>query len=177
MRDVSGEIATKPIPQFPGYQVTHDGRVQTRWRRGTSVWATEWRDLSGRATGKGYLGVTLCNGTKRWNVRIHRLIAIAFVPNPDALPCVRHLDNNPTNNSVANLAWGTYVDNEDDKHRHGTWDARRGGAKLTQHQRDEALARHRIGESAVSIAADLGVSGSTISRLINGVTWRLACAS
>jgi hypothetical protein len=42
---------------------------------------------------------------------VHRVVAQAFIRNPDNLPVVRHLDDNPANNCVDNLAWGTQKDN------------------------------------------------------------------
>ena len=53
-------------------------------------------------------------------VQVHRMVAEMFIPNPDNLPVVRHLDGNPTNNVVWNLAWGTQRDNWEDSVRHGT---------------------------------------------------------
>lgn len=49
------------------------------------------------------------------------MVAEMFIPNPNNLPVVRHLDGNPTNNVVWNLAWGTAKDNYEDAVRHGTF--------------------------------------------------------
>lgn len=54
------------------------------------------------------------------HVFVHRMVAEMFIPNPDNLPVVRHLDGNPNNNNVLNLAWGTSKDNWEDSVRHGT---------------------------------------------------------
>lgn len=68
----------------------------------------------------GHLGIQLhCHGIQT-TVHVHRMIAEMFIPNQDNLPVVRHLDGDPTNNNVWNLAWGTYRDNWDDAVRHGT---------------------------------------------------------
>lgn len=60
-----------------------------------------------------YLMVILCNKWKNKTLRVHRLVAIAFIPNPNNYPVVMHLDNDPSNNRVENLKWGTYKDNMD----------------------------------------------------------------
>lgn len=56
---------------------------------------------------KGYLVVALYNGKKRKNFQVHRLVAQAFIPNPDNLPEVNHKDECRTNNCVTNLEWCT----------------------------------------------------------------------
>lgn len=56
---------------------------------------------------KGYLIVQLSKNGHRQNKRIHRLVAEAFIPNPDALPEVDHIDNDMQNNKVENLRWVT----------------------------------------------------------------------
>jgi transposase len=63
----------------------------------------------------GYPHVNL----KRNRIAVHRLVLIAFVgPNPPGQMC-RHLDGNPANNCVGNLAWGTYLENAADRAKHG----------------------------------------------------------
>ena len=68
----------------------------------------------------GYLYVNL-NGVdgKRLTRRVHRLVAIAFIPNPDNLPVVMHIDNDKTNPDVSNLKWGTCQENTQDAFNDG----------------------------------------------------------
>ena len=63
--------------------------------------------LKPQLTRDGYYSVDLClNGTDKV-VKIHRLVANAFIPNPENLPQVNHIDENKTNNNVNNLEWCT----------------------------------------------------------------------
>lgn len=54
---------------------------------------------------KGYLAIRLSNGSVRKTYLIHRLVAEAFIPNPDNLPQVNHKDECPSNNNSTNLEW------------------------------------------------------------------------
>ncbi len=70
----------------------------------------------------GHSQVSLCKDGIITSLAPHRLVAIAFIPNPNNLPLVCHNDNDPTNNHITNLYWGTYDDNmkqmiRDGRHR------------------------------------------------------------
>lgn len=54
---------------------------------------------------KGYYYVILCKDSKQKNCSVHRLVANAFIPNPDNLPQVNHIDEDKTNNACFNLEW------------------------------------------------------------------------
>lgn len=58
-----------------------------------------------------YLVVDLHQNKKGKTVSVHRIVAEAFIPNPNNLPCVNHKDGNKYNNSVENLEWCTYSEN------------------------------------------------------------------
>ena len=70
---------------------------------------------------KGYVVVCLYKNNKQHTQQIHRLIAQAFIPNPNNLPCVNHKDENPGNNDFRNLEWCTYKYNNN----YGTFAERR----------------------------------------------------
>lgn len=59
----------------------------------------------------GYLWVSLYKNNKPFNAKIHRLIALAFIPNPDNKPTVNHKDGNKKNNDISNLEWSTSSEN------------------------------------------------------------------
>lgn len=163
------DIDVRQIPHFDGYLVCRDGYVLScRTTRGVRPL---YRRLHTSVDKKGYPGLTLCQGSDvRWKVRIHKLVALLFVPNRDQHPCVRHRDGNPLNCNADNLTWGTYVDNEQDKKRHGTYDLRRTG-KLSSKDREEVRRLWESGWSQVELANLMGVSRPTITRFLNSTTW------
>lgn len=74
-------------------------------------------DVTGRIkkpyinSANGYLTVDLYSGNKSKKVTVHRLLAEAFIPNPENKPCIDHKDGNRQNNSLSNLRWATYSEN------------------------------------------------------------------
>ena len=60
---------------------------------------------------KGYFKLELCKNSLRKNHNIHRLVALAFIPNPLNKEQVNHIDGNKLNNSVSNLEWATAKEN------------------------------------------------------------------
>ena|SRR3990167_9512675 len=65
----------------------------------------------------GYAKISLSKDGKSDNKRISRLVAIAFIPNPENKRTVNHLDGNKTNNQVNNLEWATQSENMKHAHR------------------------------------------------------------
>lgn len=78
------------------YQVSDDGRVFN---------LTVKKYMTPQDDGRGYLFIGLSNQGKRKFFKIHRLVAQAFIPNPDNLPEVNHKDEDKHNNCVDNLEW------------------------------------------------------------------------
>lgn len=109
------------------YSVSSLGRV---WRKGGLD--SGGRNWPGRILKGGnvsnYRKVHLIYGDKKLVTSIHRLVATAFLPNPERHPLVRHLNDIRDDNRVVNLAWGTQSDNMKDAVRNG----RNRGANLTE---------------------------------------------
>jgi len=59
----------------------------------------------------GYRAISLAIDGKRKAKRIHRLIAEAFIPNPESKPFINHIDGNKSNNEIKNLEWVTHQEN------------------------------------------------------------------
>lgn len=55
-----------------------------------------------------YRSVNLWHNGKTVHRLVHRLVAEAFIPNPNGYPIINHIDENPANNKVTNLEWCTY---------------------------------------------------------------------
>ena len=101
----------RDIKDYEGYyQVSNRGIVKSleRMKRNNGGYQKiPEKILKVYDNGKGYLRVQLCKDGKVKNCRINRLVAQAFLPNPNNLPEVNHIDQDKTNNCVENLEWCT----------------------------------------------------------------------
>lgn len=87
------------------FMITKNGML---YREDTGNWYKPFEN-------SGYLSYHLKWKNKTYPKRIHRLVAEAFIPNPENKPFVHHKDHNPYNNSVDNLEWATVKENNRDK--------------------------------------------------------------
>ena len=69
------------------------------------------QDKTGKKTNYYTYWVNLSNNGYSKELKVSRLVALAFIPNPDNLPLVHHKDKNPLNNNVDNLMWATNLEN------------------------------------------------------------------
>lgn len=167
------------IPGFEGlYLINREGQVRSipsppkkigRKRTGALL-----KIILGRG---GYHQVTLRKDGKQNNYLVHRLIATTFIPNPDNKPTVNHKNSVRTDNSLQNLEWATYSENNKHAYLNGRNPSRFGedhpGAKLTE---DEVRQIRRLYMprkiTMKTLAGTFGVTPSVIHAIIERRTWK-----
>lgn len=113
----------RPVKGYEGlYDVSDLGRVRSHDRllnRKNGMVKWKGRVLKPQKGSKGHWGVSLWNNNQPKTQYVHRLVAMAFIPNPEGYPLVRHLNDVKEDNRKVNLAWGTHSDNAHDAVRNG----------------------------------------------------------
>ena len=107
----------KVIPEFDLYEISNLGRIRCKERvvkrKNVGDFVYKKHFLTPVDNGNGYLRVDLKQNGKSKKYYIHRLVAMAFIPNIDDKPFINHIDNNPYNNRADNLEWCTPQENVD----------------------------------------------------------------
>jgi len=178
----------RDIPGFDGYyQASNLGRIRGLERLVPSKqFGTKRipaRMMSQSISGPGYYQVMLTKFGKQRPYYVHRLVASAFIENPDNLPAVDHIDANKLNNKIENLRWVTQKENVANTRRHG--DAYDGTANITNPiNRAKALLSSsrpvirndgRCYASISDAARDIGVRRQSVLRVVNDQTGKKKC--
>lgn len=171
----------KPVKSYEGYyEVSNLGRVRSvertiliknnQYRKYKSVMLKPTLDTH------GYMSVSLVRDNKAKTHTIYRLMAEAFIPNPDNLPCVNHKDGNKLNDDIFNLEWCTYSENI--KHAYKNH-LKRSGEQHCKHKltwkdvdfirknyipRDKTFGMRALGRK-------FNVGSSTVSQVIHNICW------
>lgn len=125
------------IPGIDYYMVSNYGRV---WSEKSQMFLKP-KPMDSH----GHLGFCLSqNGVQRY-VYQHRIMAQAFIPNPDGYPIVRHLNDIADDNDLCNLAWGTQRDNQRDSVENGT------AHVVTPEEREIGLRKTRVPVIAINL--------------------------
>lgn len=151
----------KDISGYEGiYQVSSNGNVR-------SLKYGKERILKPFSNGTGYLSVDLCCECIEDYRRIHRLVAEAFIPNPNNLPFINHKDGIKTNNVVSNLEWCTPSENV--KHAYKTGLAPRHATYQNQpfQQPIKEIVSGKEYFSIRECARQLGIKRDTIRRSLD----------
>lgn len=151
------------IPGFPAYCVNRDGVVR-------STQAQTPRVLSQIRSASGHLYVFLYRFGRQHKRFVHRLVLQAWAgPCPEGHEA-RHLNGVPTDNRLANLAWGTRSEQRDDDRRNG----------VIRRPADTTLSESEVREiredprSSREVARAYGVSHTTVQKIRRGERWRAA---
>lgn len=165
--------SAKDIAGYEGkYAITTDGRVYSHSRVDDTGRLRKGRWLKSNVDGYGYLQVSLFSGGVGKKHKVHRLVAEAFISNPQLCSQVNHISGIKTNNDVSNLEWVTAQQNILHAFTNGLMSANgenNGRSKLTMDQVKEIRSCKSM--TKTSIAKKYGVSPSTISDIVNNKTW------
>lgn len=153
--------------RYDKYEVSNFGRIRSSHRKKRYI-------LNQRVSKNGYKHVWITDNGKEYNRTVHRLVALAFIPNPQGKPEVNHIDCDKTNNCVENLEWATRRENE--------LHARRNGKTLPggeQHWNSilnwtlvhEIRDMYASGIKISQISKVTGIHRRTISDVVNFETW------
>ena len=144
------------IEGFEKYEVSNLGKVRN---------IKSGRVLKTSLNNNGYLRLFLCKNNKRKHLYLHRIIATAFIDNPDEKPCVNHIDENKLNNDLSNLEWCTVRENA----IHGTR-TKRVAEKLSQKviQLDLNDNILNVFKSMRQAERETGIDATSISACCNG---------
>lgn len=176
-----------PVKGYEGYyEVSNLGNIRSldqiqRRSNGFAIctFYIKGRILKPYCTGRkeGYLTIDARkNGTSK-NLKIHRIVAEAFIPNPKNKPVVNHIDGNKHNNRVENLEWCSIAENSAHASKHGLTPhgEKNKFAKLTALQVAEIRNTYKRGvrgKGAKTLAKKYGVSYTTIRRIISRKKWK-----
>lgn len=160
----------KPVVGFPGYEISSYGRV--KGKKGQIMTPTRQKSRK-----HYYWHVDLMSPFRNHNCKkLHRMVAEAFIPNPDNLPEVNHKDCNRDNNTIGNLEWASRKSNMEHASHNGRLlqGSKHRSAKFTEKQVIELreFKKNNPKVSSNSMAKMHGVNSGTMSRLLSNKQWR-----
>ena len=167
------------LEHIHGYKIYEDGTVESYWKNGGNTGAKIFeepvRNLKPMMNHKGYYRVEL----KGKGYFVHRLVAMAFIPNVDNKEQVNHIDGIKTNNSVDNLEWVTNAENHKHKCENGLNIVKRGkehyayGQYRENHHNNKRVGKYSLDNELIEEYAstkiaskDVGCHPSTITKAL-----------
>lgn len=155
----------KDIPNYEGiYQVSNKGRIKSvphaiKANKDGGIRITEERMKTTYIGWHGYVWVALCKNGKSKTHSVHRLVATAFIENPNNLPAVNHKDTNKENNTAENLEWCTNQENQMHASKNGL---------LKKSKKVICIETEKIYQSSGEAERDTGICGRNIRSACSG---------
>ncbi len=162
----SGGYMFTELKEYPKYKIHTEGFIVNPNNKILTV----WKDVA------GYCFVTMKNSDGEYKkLRLHRVVATAFIQNPEGLPEVNHIDGNKSNNWSENLEWTTSKGNKEHAWSTGLYNNKiedHYAAVLNNTQVNQICKMLELGVSNDIIADKFNVCKSIISHIKNGDTWK-----
>lgn len=160
----------RKVSDFINYSISDNGRLRND---------KTGRILKGSLDTDGYSQVILCDKNRRKSIKIHKLVAQAFIPNIEKKPQVNHKDGNKLNNTVNNLEWVTNQENQDhfwrelnnDAHKENRRRSHIGKGLLSDNPNSKAVIRiddGKIFNTIKEAAEEIGVNYTHIGEVCRG---------
>lgn len=155
----------KLIENTQRYYITEDGKVLSKQKDGS------YKELSAYIGRGGYKRISLVGVNGKFNKYVHRLVAEAFIDNPDNKPTVNHKDSDRLNNNSSNLEWCTYSENN--KH---AYDFGKQKKFVGEEHKDSLLSNKEVleiwdamlsGHRRVDVCKKYGISSGIVGNIIN----------
>lgn len=171
----------RPVPTLESfYEISNLGRIKSLER---SIVRKDGKPMTYPSRIKkqhfdkdGYKMTSLTAEGIKTKVAVHRLVAIAFIPNPDNYPQVNHKDGNKVNNCVDNLEWCNASQNNYHAYRLGLASnkgEKNGASKLTHKKVEEIRTLYKTGRYQYKEIGELyGVTGGTVSAIVKRRLWK-----
>lgn len=172
----------KDIKGYEGlYAATEEGKIWAYRKKTSDGRTVKERFLKTWLIGHGYETVMLYKDGVSAKFLVHRLVAQTFIPNPDNLREVNHLDANKLNNRADNLEWVSSKENKRHAIALGLYEnlgrntpkgSKHPSSKLTETQVREIKKRISNGEFKRALGREYGVSDTLIRYICRGSTWK-----
>lgn len=161
-------IIRKKVMTVQSKKLFIDGREYTVFEDGRII-GPSGKELTQFINNDGYAYICTKNG----GAYVHRLVAMAFIPNPEGYSEVDHIDGNRRNNHRKNLEWVTRKENVIRAAARGAYRGEKNGSsKLNKYEVLFIKAAHSYGVSPYKISALFPVSRETVRDIVNGKNWK-----